>query len=53
MALRTQCIFCGEMTIPRRLLAFYVGSSDSLKVWECRECSALWSEKMGEQELVA
>ena len=52
MALREQCPFCGHHTIPKRILGFYVGSSDSLKIWECRECDSLWSEKLGEQELM-
>lgn len=52
MALREQCMFCGEYTIPKRLLAFYVGSSESVRVWECRECNALWSEKMRGQEVL-
>jgi len=52
MALRIDCPFCNILTIPKRLLGFYVGSSDSLKLWECRECFGLWSDKQAEFELV-
>ncbi len=45
MALREECSYCGANTIPRRILGFYVGSPNSVKIWECRECHALWSEK--------
>jgi len=45
VALREQCGVCGVHTIPRRILGFYVGSSQRVKIWECRECAALWSEK--------
>jgi len=46
VALREQCSNCGEETVPRRIQGFYVGSSQRLKIWECRECNALWSEKV-------
>ena len=46
MALREQCANCGEETIPRRILGFYVGSPQRVKIWECRECNALWAEKI-------
>jgi len=46
VALREQCAYCGIETIPRRILGFYVGSPQKVKIWECRECNALWSEKV-------
>jgi ribosomal protein L37AE/L43A len=45
MALREQCFLCGEHTIPRRIHGVYLGSPKTLKIWECRECKALWSDK--------
>ena len=53
MALRCECPFCNSYTIPKRLLGFYVGSSESVRIWECRECFGLWSEKQADLELVA
>ena len=44
MALREQCFLCGEHTIPKRIHGVYIGSPKTLKIWECRECKALWSE---------
>ena len=46
MALRERCSNCGVETIPRRILGFYVGSPQRVKIWECRECHSLWSEKV-------
>ncbi len=46
VALREKCNHCGYETIPRRILGFYVGSPQKVKIWECRECNALWSEKV-------
>ena len=46
VALREECSYCGINTIPRRILGFYVGSPQRVKIWECRECNALWSEKV-------
>jgi hypothetical protein len=46
MALREKCGVCEKLTIPRRILGFYVGSPLRVKIWECRECNALWSEKV-------
>lgn len=46
MALREKCPDCGLDTIPRRILGFYVGSPQRVKIWECRECHFLWSEKV-------
>ena len=43
MGLRVECPQCGLKTIPKRIIGVYVGSADSIKIWECRECSALWS----------
>jgi rubredoxin len=45
MGLRIQCPHCGLSTIPKRIIGVYVGSANSIKIWECRECSALWSNK--------
>ena len=45
MALKQGCPFCKQLTIPKRLLGFYVGSPNRLKLWECRECFSLWSNK--------
>ena len=45
VALKVKCKSCGVETIPRRILGSYVGSSQKLKIWECRECNSLWSEK--------
>ena len=45
MTLREQCFLCGEYTIPKRIHGVYVGSAKSIKIWECRECKSLWSEK--------
>ena len=46
VALREKCNHCGYETIPRRILGFYVGAPQKVKIWECRECNALWSEKV-------
>ena len=46
MALREQCGYCGIFTIPKRILGCYVGSPQTVMIWECRECNALWSEKV-------
>ncbi len=46
VALREECPSCGIETIPKRILGFYVGSPQKVKIWECRECNALWSEKV-------
>ena len=46
VALRETCSACGQDTIPRRILGFYVGSPQRVKIWECRECNFLWSEKV-------
>ena len=46
VALREICKDCGVETIPRRILGFYVGSPQRVKIWECRDCNALWSEKV-------
>jgi len=43
MGLRVECPQCGLKTIPKRIIGVYVGSADSIKIWECRECKALWS----------
>ena len=47
MGLRVECPQCGLKTIPRRIIGVYVGSADSIKIWECRECSSLWSKYFG------
>ena len=43
MGLRVKCPFCELNTIPKRIIGVYVGSADSIKIWECRECFGLWS----------
>ena len=45
MALKQECKFCKEHTIAKRLLGFYVGSDEQIKLWECRRCKGIWSEK--------
>ena len=45
MSLKQTCPICNMQTIPKRVIGVYVGSADSIKVWECRECFALWSNK--------
>jgi Zn-finger protein len=45
MSLKQKCPVCNMQTIPKRIIGVYVGSADSIKVWECRECFALWSNK--------
>ena len=46
MALKQECFYCKEKTVARRLLGFYVGSTEQVKLWECRACNAIWSEKV-------
>mgnify|MGYP003132859477 FL=1 len=48
MALKQRCPYCLEKTIAKRMLAFYVGSSERIKLWECRECLGIWSNKKRE-----
>jgi Zn-finger protein len=43
--LKQQCVFCGEMTVAKRLLGFYVGTTAQTKLWECRACLGVWSDK--------
>jgi ribosomal protein L37AE/L43A len=45
MGLRQKCPLCGLNTIPKRIVGLYVGSADSIKIWECRECLGLWSNQ--------
>jgi len=45
MGLKQNCPVCNMQTIPKRVIGVYVGSADSIKVWECRECFGLWSNK--------
>lgn len=45
MALKQVCPYCNESTVARRLLGFYVGSPQQVKLWECRACNGIWSEK--------
>mgnify|MGYP003115461747 FL=1 len=45
MSLKQTCKRCGKKTLAKRILGFYVGSSDQVKLWECRECFAIWSVK--------
>jgi len=48
MSLKQTCPYCGEKTIAKRILGFYVGSSEQIKLWECRACSGIWSNKTKE-----
>ena len=43
--LKQVCPFCGESTIAKRMLGFYVGTSAQAKLWECRSCFGIWSDK--------
>ena len=52
MGLRVECPQCGLKTIPRRIIGVYVGSADSIKIWECRECSSLWSKYASKENMV-
>ena len=45
MSLKQECRYCGEKTVARRLLGFYVGSPEQVKLWECRTCNGIWSDK--------
>jgi len=45
MSLKQKCIFCNERTIAKRILGFYVGSNEQIKLWECRSCKGIWSDK--------
>ena len=43
MGLKQTCPSCGELTIPLRIMGVYVGSSDSIKIWQCRTCKDIWT----------
>jgi hypothetical protein len=45
MALKEVCRYCDELTIPKRIKGFYLGSDEQVNLWECRQCLALWSSK--------
>jgi len=45
MKLKQVCPYCNELTVAKRLLGFYVGSPEQVKLWECRACKGIWSEK--------
>jgi hypothetical protein len=45
MSLKQTCKYCNNATLAKRLLGFYVGSNERLKLWECRECGGIWSNK--------
>jgi len=45
MGLKQLCSYCEELTVAKRLLGFYVGSTEQVKLWECRACNGIWSEK--------
>ena len=51
MGLKTNCPKCGLKTIPKRIIGVYVGSADSIKIWECRECFALWANSQHKPNL--
>jgi hypothetical protein len=42
MALHENCNVCKKRTIPKRIKGVYVGSTDEIYIWQCRECKALW-----------
>ena len=43
MSLKQKCAYCGDETLAKRILGFYVGSSEQVKLWECRSCKGVWS----------
>jgi hypothetical protein len=45
MSLKQTCRYCGENTLAKRLVGFYVGSTEQVKLWECRSCYKIWSVK--------
>jgi hypothetical protein len=45
MGLKQACAYCNELTVAKRLLGFYVGSTEQVKLWESRACYGIWSEK--------
>jgi len=45
MSLKQICPYCKEATVAKRILGFYVGSNEQIKLWECRNCLAIWSNK--------
>jgi Zn-finger protein len=45
MTLKQTCPYCNTPTIAKRILGFYVGSDKQVKLWECRNCLAIWSNK--------
>jgi transposase-like protein len=45
MSLKQSCPYCKENTLARRANAFYVGSAEQVKLWECQSCFGFWSLK--------
>ena len=45
MSLKQTCKYCDKSTLAKRILGFYVGSSEQTKLWECRECRGIWGVK--------
>ena len=45
MGLKQKCPFCEQETLAKRLVAFYVGSTGQVRLWECRECKGAWSKE--------
>jgi len=43
MGLKQICPSCEESTIPLRIMGVYVSSSDSIKIWQCRNCNHIWT----------
>jgi len=43
MGLKQVCAICEQKTIPFRIKGVYVGSADTLKIWQCRKCGHLWT----------
>lgn len=48
MSLKQTCKYCKVATLAVRLHGFYIGSPEQVKLWECRNCCGIWSEKTSE-----
>ena len=42
MSLKKLCPYCDAKTIAIRIQGFYIGSDDTVKLWECRNCAGIW-----------
>jgi Zn-finger protein len=45
MTLKQICAYCNAPSLAKRLQGFYIGSTDQVKLWECRKCGGIWSSK--------